>query len=182
MSLQHIILGLLKVDGEQSGYDIKASVDNSTRNFWYCDYSQIYRALSAIEEQGWVIATPDPSNKRNRKTYGITQEGDRAFLAWLAEDFEMHATRKSDLARTFFGMFADRERLHEQLLTYRSHIHERAMAFGAIKQHIIAECQDTPDYIPYWLMTIDQGMRVTQAMLEWCDASLATLDALDPSL
>ena len=50
MSLQHILLGLLREPA--SGYDLKAYFDSSVRYFWAAELSQIYPTLQRMEKSG----------------------------------------------------------------------------------------------------------------------------------
>src|SRR5215207_4810798 len=87
MSLPHILLGFLNYN-PQSGYDLKQVIDQTTQHFWYCDLSQIYRALDTLTEKGWATSSEDESNNRQRKIYTITPDGQTALKEWLAQDFE----------------------------------------------------------------------------------------------
>ena len=71
-----VILGLLAVE-PQSGYDIKALVDNSTRFFWAASYGQIYPELKRLAERGLIEAEADSEGGRRRTTYRITDRGAR---------------------------------------------------------------------------------------------------------
>ncbi len=179
MSLPHIILGFLKTGGALSGYDLKGYIDESTRHFWYCDLSQIYRALDTLKENGWATGTEDPDNNRNRITYTLTPEGESELQKWLTTDFEFHRFRHDVLAKIFFGHFTPPERLREQILDYRRTFASLSETYQRIEGRMDEDWADYPDHVAYWLMTLDLGKRSTQATVEWCDAVLEKLNQLE---
>ncbi|MFP4321253.1 MAG: PadR family transcriptional regulator [Anaerolineales bacterium] len=180
MSLRHIILGLLKSEGELSGYDIKQLIEDGINMFWYADLSQIYRALSDLEAAEWVLSTPDPDNNRQRKVYHITPTGDVALQDWLTSDIKLKQFRRSDLARLFFGRLAPPDRLREQVVALRTEYEQRLAAIRGAQQYILEQdMAKYPQDAPYWLITVDQGIRVLQAQIDWCNATLQTLDQLN---
>ncbi len=179
MSLQHIILGLLQSEGELSGYDIKHAIESGINLFWYADLSQIYRALAAIEDNAWAASTPDPDNNRNRKVYRITPSGEAALHQWLTSDLKLRQSRRPELARIFFGRLVPPDRLREQVSHLKAQYESRLAAIQHV-QHIILtqDFEDSPEDAPYWLITVDQGIRALQAQVDWCEATLQTLDKL----
>ena len=80
-----VILGMLAL-GARTGYDIKRSIDLSTRFFWGASYGQIYPELHHLEERGLVQATPAPQGGRRRTAYALTPAGEAALRAWLRDD------------------------------------------------------------------------------------------------
>lgn len=179
MSLQHIILGLLKTDGEKSGYDLNADFEGGMGTFWYCDLSQIYRALTALEENGWVRGRPDPDNARNRKVYAITPAGEDELIAWLRKDFVIPQFRRRDLVKVFFGHLIPNEQLHVQFVALRTEYDRRLSAIRASIPIVEGLRDQFPGEAPYWLMTINQGLKIMQAQIEWCDDCLKMLDQLN---
>ena len=69
-----VILGLLSL-GPRSGYEIKATVDRSTRFFWAASYGQIYPELRRLERDGLVEGEDAPTGARNRRVYRLTKAG-----------------------------------------------------------------------------------------------------------
>ena len=57
-----VVLGLL-ASGPRSGYDIKTTVDRSTRFFWAASYGQIYPELRRLENDGLVEGEDVPSGR-----------------------------------------------------------------------------------------------------------------------
>ncbi|WP_449403892.1 hypothetical protein [Exiguobacterium artemiae] len=53
-------------------------------------------------------------------------------------------------------------------------LRERLETYQMIEQSILAYKE--ADDAMYWLLTLDYGKRKTQALLEWCEASVQTLE------
>ena len=72
-----VILGFLSI-GPRSGYEIKATVDRSTRFFWAASYGQIYPELRRLESEGLIEGEEAPNGGRARRVYRLTAAGARS--------------------------------------------------------------------------------------------------------
>ena len=94
--------------GPRSGYDIKQSVEISTRFFWGASFGQIYPELRRLEEAGLVEVESEGS--RGRKVYRLTTAGARSVDEWLRDDEStVFQYRDEGLLRLFFSDLADPE-------------------------------------------------------------------------
>lgn len=84
MKLEHLILGLLCLK-PYTGYDIKKFFDTEGRFIREpVHFSQLYRTLKSMQEQGWVTFVGEERDGRpDVKTYSITLTGQANFLKWL---------------------------------------------------------------------------------------------------
>ena len=178
MSLQHIILGLLKFNS-MSGYDLKQLIDQSTAHFWYSDLSQIYRALDANHVAGWVSVKDDAESSRQRKVYSITDDGETALMDWLTSDFELNRARRPELAKLFFGRFVPTDTVRRQVKKRLQVLQGYLATYQMLHEQISSFEDEHPIDVLYWLITIDNGVRVTTAQIEWCDATLQQLDKIE---
>src|SRR5256885_16428466 len=78
------VLGLLALR-PRSGYEIKQTIDKTTRFFWKASYGQIYPELRRLAAAGLVEGEAAPRGGRARTVYGLTDEGRRRLEDWLAE-------------------------------------------------------------------------------------------------
>src|SRR5262245_2688421 len=115
----YVILGMLAL-GVRTGYDIKASVDQSTRFFWAASYGQIYPELRRLEEAGLVQGTSSPTGGRKRREYDLTSPGRVERLRWLETPPAMPELRDESLLKLFFADALPREQAIEQLQMRRS--------------------------------------------------------------
>src|SRR5215218_3399048 len=101
----YVILGMLSWR-PMSGYDIKATVDTSTRFFWAASYGQIYPELRRLEEAGLVEREGEDEGGRRRTAYRLSAEGHRALRDWLAQEPEGFEMRDEGLLKLFFASAA----------------------------------------------------------------------------
>jgi PadR family transcriptional regulator, regulatory protein AphA len=97
----YVILGFLSWR-PMSGYDIKATVDHSTRFFWAASYGQIYPELRRLTEGGLVEGEAEPRGGRRRTPYQLTAAGRRALEEWLAQEPRTFEMRDEGLLKLFF--------------------------------------------------------------------------------
>jgi len=99
----YLILGMLRA-GVGTGYSIKRAVDKSTRFFWATSFAQVYPELARLEQAGYIAGQEEPTGRRPRRLYRLTDAGERALQGWLQSsrvpDFEF---RDEGLLRLFFA-------------------------------------------------------------------------------
>jgi DNA-binding PadR family transcriptional regulator len=101
-SVAKVILGLLSRE-DQSGYDIKLEVDESTRFFWAASYGQIYPELKRLETDGLIEGTDTPQGGRARRAYRITEKGREALTSWIMDTGSTVELRHEGLLKLFFA-------------------------------------------------------------------------------
>ena len=105
-----VILGLLAI-GPRSGYEIKATVDRSTRFFWAASYGQIYPELRRLEREGLIEGEDAPTGARSRRVYRLTKAGRKELESWLTSEGDLTVElRDESLLRLFFADALPRER------------------------------------------------------------------------
>jgi PadR family transcriptional regulator AphA len=84
MKLEHYILGLLCFK-PYTGYDIKKYFDTEGRfSREPIHFSQLYRTLKSMQEQGWTTFVEEEREGRpDTKTYSLTAAGKVEFFKWL---------------------------------------------------------------------------------------------------
>ena len=98
-----LILGMLQ-RGVKTGYAIKRAVDVSTRFFWAASLAQVYPELAALEEGGYITGADEPHGQRRRRTYRLTERGERGLADWLRSERRPHFEwRDEELLRLFFA-------------------------------------------------------------------------------
>lgn len=89
MEIDYILLGLIKLYREVSGYELNRIIRDSNRYFIVVSLAYIYPVLKRLHQRGWVTfaATPIP-NRPDKKTYRITPEGEKVLEEWLEAPIE----------------------------------------------------------------------------------------------
>jgi DNA-binding PadR family transcriptional regulator len=137
----HVILGMLSL-GIRTGYDIKQSVDRSTRFFLAASYGQIYPELKKLEDAGLIRGEDDPQGGRQRRAYDLTAEGRAVLDGWLADtDVSTYELRDLALLKLFFSDAA-RPDQRAALARAAAERHERMLA---ALEEVEAWVGDVPD-------------------------------------
>jgi DNA-binding PadR family transcriptional regulator len=164
-----VILGMIAL-GRQTGYGIKALVDNSTRFFWAASYGQIYPELRRLEEQGLVLGRPEPTGARARTVYELTEAGKAALQDWLASDAEpLYEVRDEGMLKLFFSDSLPERRI-ANIRAMRDHQERKLAQLRALEEH----ARQGPEG-PY--LTLQLGIGSTECCVNWCEATERRLAA-----
>lgn len=164
-----VILGMIGL-GKQTGYDIKALVDKSTRFFWSASYGQIYPELRRLEEQGLLRGRSEPSGGRARTVYELTEAGEAALYGWLASDQEpLYELRDEGMLKLFFS-----DSLPERRIANIRAMREREERSLAQLRANVPHASQGPQG-PY--LTLQLGIGLTEWTVEWCKATERRLAA-----
>ena len=158
-----IILGFLRFR-PRSGYDIKQSVELSTRFFWGASYGQIYPELQRLERAGLVEV--EQVAERRRKVYRLTAAGDDALVEWLrGGEGDLFQYRDEGMLRLFFSDFVDGESALENVRRMRAW-RDEALAF--LRAEIQPHAQEDADEgLPFPLRALDLGLAMLEAQRDW---------------
>ena len=180
MSLQHMILGILKY-GPSSGYELHKAFQASVQHFWYTEQSQIYRALYQLENKGWVnVEKIIQEGVPNKKEYRLTEDGRIELHRWLAEAKALTAVREAWIGQLFFGQELNPAELQEVL---QARIDALQQNIALFKEEIpingakYADQYNAQEDAWYWNLTIDYGLRKLQFDLQWAEETLAKIKA-----
>lgn len=181
MSLKHILLGLLQEPA--SGYDVKKKFDESLRNFWRAELSQIYPQLKKLEQQRLLTRREVASEKGPaRVEYVCTDAGRKELRDWVANGPKVGTERITYLAQMYFLAELEDDkaayRFIKQLQVYAS---AWLATLKAIEAGWAADNPAFPDALPssefYPYLTLDFGIRRVGATVEWCNDALRRIDA-----
>jgi PadR family transcriptional regulator AphA len=182
MVLDHAILGFLCLR-PLTGYKLKKSFDSSIRHFWTVDQSHIYRVLSRLSKDGYVTSELVPQqDKPNRKVYRITSEGRQEFLRWLISgEVKNVSIREPLLVRIFFaGLLSDKQALdilREEVACSSDCLSEyEEMSLRSLKR---GEQNPSRDRF-FQYLTLDYGLWMTRALLDWLGVSIDRVARGDP--
>lgn len=162
-----------------SGYDIRQFVAQSIGYFWSESYGQIYPALKRLEKAGLAARrTERQPGRPDRQVYSITAKGQQGLEQWIEQAPRSQPMRSELLLKLFFGMHAPPKTAIEHLEALRQADVARLKTFEAVRRKLLREQRHHPG-LPYWLMTLDSGLRSTRARLAWAEKSLGTLRRLE---
>ena len=181
MSLRHILLGLL---GEpHSGYDIKKQFEQSLRNFWRAELSQIYPLLQKMEDEGLVTSKEGASEIGPRKRiYKRAGKGSNELKAWLNEGPVVGTERIGYLAQVYFlADLKDDDKAIAYMEELRDYMLEWLSLLEGREQDWSSNDPRYPDGLPdldfYPQLTLDFGIRKVRANYEWCEDCIRRMHA-----
>ncbi|MBT3188962.1 MAG: PadR family transcriptional regulator [Anaerolineae bacterium] len=179
MSLKHAILGFLSFK-PLSGYDLKKTFDNSVRHFWTANQSQIYRTLSKMTDEGLLSKEIIERDERlDMKIYHVSEKGRAELHQWLASPLPRQNMREPFLIQVFFSGLIDDEELLG-LLHYELRIAEEELAaYTQTYQASMSRANQAEDPRAFFLsmLTLDYGLKSSQAMLDWLTIAIKEIEA-----
>lgn len=99
MSLNHVILGLLKKES-LSGYEVKKVIQNTPFMYWSGNNNQVYKAFVELLDKNFVtkeVIHQEGSPSKN--IYTITNSGIEEFNKWVMLETEMPTFKKEFLIK-----------------------------------------------------------------------------------
>jgi DNA-binding PadR family transcriptional regulator len=188
----YVVLGMLAVGGDRSGYDIRQAIESSVGYFWGESYGQIYPALKQLAAEGLIKPGGKPGKpgssatglrrgdgRRRRQAWRITAAGRSVLRNWLAAPFQNDPPRNEFLLKLFFGAEADPK-------VAVAHIHElerrnlESLRMMEQIEAIAPKANAGEPGLKYWMLTLRLGMAITRAALEWGKDALAELEGDNP--
>ena len=177
MSLEHAMLGFLRYT-PLTGYDLKKAFDVSVRHFWPADQSQIYRTLARMAERGWVEMEIIPQEDRpNRKVYHITEAGQGELRRWLAAPLPPDDHRLPWLVQVFFSGQLDDEEILALFEQEAEQLRASLARYAQVPQESAAYVEQigSPRETFFWMLTLEYGVTVNRAALEWIEEVIRRL-------
>ena len=180
MSLQHILLGLLREPA--AGYDLKADFDERISHFWSAEFGQIYPTLNRLEERGLLHSHVQPSDKGpNRRVYSLTDEGREELLRWLGKGPAMGAERFGYLAQLYFmDALGDLHETRAFMTALKRRLTEWLGRLKAIEAAVTTSHGDATEYYSdggfHQFATLRMGILSIGSKVAWCDETLAAID------
>ena len=169
MPLAHAILASLDLQ-PMSGYDLKKFFDRSVGHFWTTTQSHIYKALTGLEKEGWVVRkTIEQEDKPDRKEYSITKSGRAEVHRWLTTPLPPVPVREAWLIQLFFSHTSTNEEITALIKERGKTIQEIVDVYKSQTQ--VAVPQDLPPHLEraraLWQITLDYGIAFYQFELKW---------------
>jgi len=91
------------------GYELKHAFEEAFGDVWpKLNFGQIYTTLSRLERDGLVEGKPaDDSDRRNKRVYELTPEGQQALQAWVAEAVASPQLKNEFFMKLILAQLAD---------------------------------------------------------------------------
>jgi DNA-binding PadR family transcriptional regulator len=175
----YVILGMLSIERNLSGYEIHKAIEENFGSFWGESYGQIYPTLKRLAAEGLIEpCEPSITPKKRRQEYALTDAGRACLREWLAQPFHNDPPRNEFLLKLFFG----REAAPDVSLAHVRELQRRNLQMLATLEGIenMANMHQSQNpNRPYWMLTLGLGLTLTRAALEWGEKALAELAAME---
>ena len=178
----YLILGMLSVGYNLSGYDIRKAVESSVNYFWGESYGQIYPTLKRLAAQGLIVPVPEPSSSpdgRPRQKYSITAAGHARLRAWLAKPYRDHPLRDEILLKLFFSREAAPGVAIAQVRAFQERTRRLLATLLEIETLAHQPPRENNPHLPFFMLTLSYGVAQIRAALEWSDSALRLLETLE---
>jgi DNA-binding PadR family transcriptional regulator len=162
--LELAILGLLKQQ-PMHGYRLSRELGGSLGGFWRVSYGSLYPTIRRLERDGLVAPVPGDSTGGRRKTvFGITEQGERAFLELLQETPNDSSTEDTRFrVRLAFFRYLPPETRIRLLERRRAYLIDR---LSTIDDSLRTTREGADDYT---LSLMEHGRSATMSDIEWLD-------------
>ncbi|RZT88972.1 PadR family transcriptional regulator [Pseudonocardia sediminis] len=169
MSLRHALLGLL-AEKPASGYELTQVFEASLQRFaWHARHSQIYPELNKLADEGLVTVVG--SGARNRRTYGLTDDGRAELHRWLLSPPGAPSVRNESVLRMFLLTALPPDDAKAMLERFRSE--------GAHVEKVLAEIRsdDSPEAVlEFGQLAAEFGLRYFRMQQEWASWAIDQLE------
>jgi len=175
MSLAHALLTALN-ERPSSGLELARRFDRSIGYFWPATHQQIYRELKGLERDGLIVQVADEGGRGGKRTYAILDEGRDELRRWMAAPEDPKHIKDSLMVRVRASAALGGDLLPE----IRRHrvIHAAQLAeYEDIEkrdfQGTLSESRRRQYLVLQW------GLHLQKARIDWADAAIEQLEALD---
>jgi DNA-binding PadR family transcriptional regulator len=175
MSLKYAIIGLL-LEAPAHGYELKRRLSPALASKGLVNDGVLYPLLAKLEKDGWLkgrleIGGEGAAAKRGRHVFFPTKKGERAFLAWLANDADEEDEVTYDfflghpfLAKCMFFERLDPATRAKKLEAQARSAQAKLEAFIRIKKGMKARAVD-----PWRIAILELGIAQQKQKLKWLE-------------
>ncbi|MGB9031480.1 MAG: PadR family transcriptional regulator [Acidobacteriaceae bacterium] len=175
----YVILGLLSIEGKQSGYDMRRTIQGSVGYFWGESYGQIYPTLRRLTEEGLIAESGRSGKGRGgRREYSLTAAGHAQLREWLAVPYRMDPPRDEFLLKLFFGREAAPGVLIQHVREFQEK-NRRVLATIEEIGRLGRERNARHPHFRYWMLTLEYGVAQIRASLQWSEGALKVLQQIE---
>jgi DNA-binding PadR family transcriptional regulator len=139
----YIVLGLLSLGEELSGYEIRKMGDNLRHFYWNPAQSQIYSELRRLQTNQLATSRDvAQEGKPDKQLFQITERGTAVLQQWLTQtQLPPTVIKHPVLLKLFFGHLATPEAMRQTLQSYIADM-QSALAELAIVEEYLSEESD----------------------------------------
>ena len=175
VALPHAILVSL-AEQAGSGYELAHRFDRSIGFFWSATHQQIYRTLRAMENDGWVAATPVVQQGRpDKKVYTVADAGRVELARWIAEPLTGRGSsvtdnRTRDLAvKIRAAAYGDIDALRAQAAALRAERADLLDTYLGFEKRQFPDPSALAGSALHQYLVLRGGIRAEESAIDWLD-------------
>ena len=174
---RYALLGML-ANGPASGYDIKKAMQQTTNHFWAEGDGAIYPILKQLLAEDLVtLSIENADTGKPKKVYAVTEDGLASLHDWLVLEPEPMVARHELMLKVFFGWQVAPSVTIRHLTIFRDSLESRLQNYYALRQKKQTQHQDQKNI--HQTISLNAGIKILEANLNWCRESIATLRELE---
>lgn len=167
MDIQYALLGMLSCR-PMTGYDLKKVMQESAFMHWSGNNNQIYKALLALEDEGWVLGeVRHQEGAPSKKIYTITQEGVRELKNWLMSAPEPPESRKTFLIQLICADALSPDELIAMIGAYENEVRMQLVIQQEKMRRGSGFAARTPREALLWQLADENVLAALRTELDW---------------
>lgn len=175
MSIAYAILVSL-IHEPKSGYDLAKQFDGSVGFFWQATHQQIYRELTKLEQQDWIVAEVIAQEGRpDKKVFSVKELGLSHLKIWLLRSGESAPIKDEFLLKIYAGHLIPEEAIAQKIKEHRQLHSQQLEIYQAIERNFFSSPQNCAITARYAYLTLRRGINFEEGWISWCDEALALL-------
>ena len=166
-----------------TGYELQQFIKRNLSLICSHSAGSVQTALNKLEQTGRVTAEESTEGRRRKKTYAITDAGQEAFAAWVAQPMQADRVKNMELSRLFFLGLARPEARTAAIRDYIRQIKEMKAILTAIRDRsqAVQEAPLPPDrdwasIFRFQGYTIEYGIAAAEFERDWYSRLLTELE------
>jgi DNA-binding PadR family transcriptional regulator len=181
VALPHAILVSLS-EQSGSGYELARRFDRSIGYFWSATHQQIYRTLRAMEDDGWVQATPVVQRGRpDKKVYTVADAGRAELACWIGEPLQGRGSSVTDnrtrelTVKVRAAAYGDIDALRAQAAALRAERAELLDTYRGFEKRQFGDPRALHGSALHQYLVLRGGIRAEESAVDWLDEVITAL-------
>jgi len=175
MPLAHAILVSLVCE-PKSGYDLAKQFEGTVGFFWQATHQQIYRELTKLDQQNWIVAEAIAQEGRpDKKIFSVNDFGLSQLKTWLLESSDVATVKDEFLLKIYAGHLLPKEEIAQKIQEHRLLHQQQLEIYQAIERNFFSSPQDCAIESRFAYLTLRRGINFEEGWIEWCDESIEIL-------
>ena len=178
--MEFVILGLLIIKA-QTLYELNKQFAQSVSLFYSASFGSLQAAIKRLLVNEYVDFEEALENGRNKKTYHVTEKGEKAFYEWMSAEINDNKLEVASISRVFLlGLIkskSEKIKILNEIIEKNQAVLSQLMEFKnhVSKMKISEEFRETSYYK---IKTLDYGIKSYKFTIDWVTELLNETEAM----